>query len=131
MAITVTWALYELVRHPDILRQLREEVFQRYVVLTRPASSTHSQVYSTGPDGASTPSQLDGMELLNGVLQETMRLHASGMDNIPAQSRQIPLTLSSSSWLQHTYRAKGLFTAYRRWSQGLIPNRNPCRLTSW
>ncbi|KAF2108102.1 cytochrome P450 [Lophiotrema nucula] len=65
VAIAATWALYELVRHPDILHELRAEI-----------STT---VRSAKPPN---PSQLGKMTLLNGVVQETMRLHSSvGMNS--------------------------------------------------
>ncbi|KAF2821598.1 cytochrome P450 [Ophiobolus disseminans] len=60
VAIIVTWALYELVRHPNIMRELRAEI-----------STTHGK---SDPPG---PSELEGMELLNGIVQETMRVHSS------------------------------------------------------
>jgi len=34
--------------------------------------------YSIGSSDPPSPNQLEGMEFLNGVVQETMRVHASG-----------------------------------------------------
>lgn len=59
VAIIITWALYELVRHPDILEELRSELSQA--------------VGTSAPSAAA----LDGLDLLNSVALETMRLHTS------------------------------------------------------
>ncbi|KAF2865800.1 cytochrome P450 [Massariosphaeria phaeospora] len=60
VAIAVTWALYELVRHPETLRELRAEL---------------SKI--VGPSDPPSSSQLEGLEFLNSVVQETMRVHSS------------------------------------------------------
>lgn len=64
VAIIITWALYELVRHPDILRDLRTEI---------------SDVLGSN---APSPAQLESLDLLNSVVLETMRLHTSVGINI-------------------------------------------------
>ncbi|KAF1974065.1 cytochrome P450, partial [Bimuria novae-zelandiae CBS 107.79] len=64
VAIIITWALYELVRHPQILSELRSEI---------------SGVLGQKPPG---PAQLESMDLLNSVVLETMRLHTSVGVNI-------------------------------------------------
>lgn len=59
VAIIITWALYELVRHPDMQRELRIEI---------------SNALGTKAPGAA---QLESLVLLNSVVLETMRLHTS------------------------------------------------------
>lgn len=59
VAIIITWALYELVRHPDLQRELRAEI---------------SRALESRAPGAA---QLESLELLNSVVLETMRLHTS------------------------------------------------------
>jgi cytochrome P450 len=82
VAIVVTWALYELVRHSAVLRQLRAEIskmqvfFLFYYGFMTVELTRRNRV---GPSDPPSSSQLEGMEFLNGVVQETMRVHASGM----------------------------------------------------
>lgn len=64
VAIIITWALYELVRHPNVLCDLRKEI---------------SEVLGSN---APSPSQLEGLDLLNSVVLETMRQHTSVGINI-------------------------------------------------
>lgn len=60
VAIAITWGLYELVRHPKILHELRREI----------ETNAH-------PSGPLTPAQIDSMTLLDAVVIETMRIHSS------------------------------------------------------
>lgn len=74
VAIIITWALYELVRHPDILHELRTEI-----------STT---IDSSGPI---TPAQIHSLKLLNGVVLETMRVHTSVGINVRTALRDTSL----------------------------------------
>lgn len=60
VAIIITWALYELVRHPSVLRRLRTEISGML-----------------GAHAPSSASQLDALDFLNSVVLETMRVHTS------------------------------------------------------
>jgi hypothetical protein len=84
----VTWALYELVRHPDVMRELRAEIAHR-----------------GGPSVPPDQSQIEDMEFLNGVVQETMRLHASGALHILG-SMYVTLTLKLQWVLMFVPRPK-------------------------
>lgn len=57
-AATLSWALYELGRHPDVVRRLRAEVLG-----------------VVGPDRTPTYADLKGMRYLQNVMNETLRLY--------------------------------------------------------
>ncbi|KAJ4288043.1 hypothetical protein N0V90_012059 [Kalmusia sp. IMI 367209] len=80
VAIIITWGLYELVRHPNVLHALREEIL--------------AAIDSSGP---LTPAQIDSLELLNGVVLETMRIHTSVGINVRTALRDTSLPTGGGS----------------------------------
>ncbi|KAK3328887.1 cytochrome P450 [Apodospora peruviana] len=57
-ACTLSWAIYELARHPEAVRRLREEILS-----------------VVGPDRAPTYDDLKSMKYLQNVMNETLRLY--------------------------------------------------------
>ncbi|KAL1603708.1 hypothetical protein SLS60_005298 [Paraconiothyrium brasiliense] len=74
VAIITTWALYELVRHPEILHELRKEI-------------------SAGIDPSTpiNPAQIESFVFLNRVVLETMRVHTSVGINVRTALRDTSL----------------------------------------
>ncbi|KAL8857182.1 MAG: hypothetical protein Q9178_006237 [Gyalolechia marmorata] len=100
--ITLTYVMYELSRRPDITRRLRAELLSNLSPSLRfPSSSTNNKKPDDKGDGSSRigddlpkPSAIDGLPLLDAVLQETLRLWQA----VPApQPRVTPYHSSSST----------------------------------
>lgn len=64
-AATLSWAIYELGRHPDVVARLRAEILR-----------------VVGPDRTPTYADLKGMKYLQNVLNETLRLYPSVPFNV-------------------------------------------------
>ncbi|KAF3762369.1 cytochrome P450 [Cryphonectria parasitica EP155] len=64
-AATLSWALYELGRHPQVVRKLRAEILD-----------------TVGPDRTPTYEDLKGMKYLQNTLNETLRLYPSVPFNV-------------------------------------------------
>ncbi|KAK0631974.1 cytochrome P450 [Immersiella caudata] len=64
-ASTLSWTLYELGRHPEAVRRLREEILR-----------------VVGPDRAPTYDDLKSMKYLQNVMNETLRLYPSVPFNV-------------------------------------------------
>jgi len=64
-ASTLSWAIYELARHPEAVKKLREEILN-----------------VVGPDRAPTYEHLKGMKYLQNVMNETLRLYPSVPFNV-------------------------------------------------
>ncbi|KAF8521630.1 cytochrome P450 [Hysterangium stoloniferum] len=62
-AMTLTWALHELSRHPDFQNQLREEI-----------AATRAHAAQRG-DSELSIADLDSMKLLQALIKETLRYH--------------------------------------------------------
>ncbi|RAL17308.1 cytochrome P450 [Aspergillus homomorphus CBS 101889] len=65
VAIAFTWAIYLLAKHPDIQSQLRREL------------RSNLPHHTTVVDGDHLPSTLESLPILNGVVNETLRLYPS------------------------------------------------------
>ncbi|KAL4886761.1 cytochrome P450 [Aspergillus karnatakaensis] len=72
-AVVLTYLFWELSRHPDTQIALREELLTLEPTITYPPPNPPSQ------DGSSLPSSksIDSLPLLEAILTETLRLHAS------------------------------------------------------
>lgn len=68
-AITLTYALRELARHPEVQRALREEI--------RTLLPSLSSSMTTTPPHPPSAKEIDALPLLSAVLTETLRLHAA------------------------------------------------------
>ncbi|KAL4869120.1 hypothetical protein BDV12DRAFT_196551 [Aspergillus spectabilis] len=97
-AVVLTYLLWELSRHPSIQKDLHKELLTLAPPLTYPPTSQ-------SPDfELPSPKSIDSLPLLEAILTETLRLHASipgiqprvtpsptctlaGYDNIPANTR--------------------------------------------
>ncbi|KAF8587081.1 cytochrome P450 [Ramaria rubella] len=80
-ASTVTWALYELSRHPDFQNQVREEI-----------QTTRAKAAQRGDDELSV-ADLDSMTYLLALMKETLRFHpiVSGLIRMAGRDDIIPL----------------------------------------
>lgn len=80
---TLTWALYELARHPEYQAKLREEI-----------KTTRARVVVERGDGEITISDLDSMLHLQALIKETLRFHTIIPGVVRAANRDsiIPLT---------------------------------------
>ncbi|KAL4778953.1 cytochrome P450 [Aspergillus varians] len=95
-AVVLTYLLWELSRHPDLQRDLRKELLTLKPEIHYPRASGTTELPS--------PKSIDFLPLLEAILTETLRLHASipgiqprvtpfptctlvGYDNIPANTR--------------------------------------------
>ncbi|KAL3470579.1 cytochrome P450 [Aspergillus californicus] len=94
-AVVLTYLLWELSRHSDLQKDLQNELFTLEPNLTYPSSQSFE---------LPSPKSIDSLPLLEAILTETLRLHASipgiqprvtpyptctlvGYDNIPANTR--------------------------------------------
>lgn len=96
-AVTLTYLLWEVSKHPDLQKELREELLTLSPPIMYP---TQSSVVPELP----SPKSIDALPLLNAIVTETLRLHAPipgiqprvtpyptctlvGYDNIPPKTR--------------------------------------------
>lgn len=99
-ATSMCWVLYELARHPDVQKRLREEIrHTERAIKTRGGSSF-------------TASDLENMQYLNAVLKESMRHHPALYHNYrqAAQDGVLPLSKpiqTSKGLVDHIPIAKG------------------------
>ncbi|KAL4798055.1 cytochrome P450 [Aspergillus venezuelensis] len=97
-AVVLTYVLWELSRHPNLQSDLRKELLALEPQITYPTPSEPSSV------DLPSPKSIDALPLLEAILTETLRLHASipgiqprvtpfpscslaGYDNIPPNTR--------------------------------------------
>ncbi|KAG7090931.1 hypothetical protein E1B28_010004 [Marasmius oreades] len=80
-ATTLTWVLYELARHPEVQRKLREEIRAR-------------EASRSGPDF--TANDFDNMPYMAAVVKESMRFHPAVYQNYRQAARDDFLPLSKS-----------------------------------
>ncbi|KAL4928586.1 cytochrome P450 [Aspergillus undulatus] len=95
-AVVLTYLFWELSRHPDLQKELHQEFLTLQPQLTYPCPVEPTELPS--------PKSIDSLPLLEAILTETLRLHASipgiqprvtpfptctlaGYDNIPANTR--------------------------------------------
>ena len=95
-AVGLTYLFWQLSKHPDMQKELREELLTLDPAITYPRTSKETEL--------PLPKSVDNLPLLEAILTETLRLHApipgiqprvtpspscslAGYDNIPANTR--------------------------------------------
>ncbi|KAK2748149.1 hypothetical protein FQN57_001274 [Myotisia sp. PD_48] len=108
--VTLTYLMYELSRHPDLMAELRQELGQLNPSLYR-AKLDPAQI-----TGVPSPAVLDALPFLDALIRETLRVYAA------ASAPQPRLTPASKQVMIHGYVIPGGVTVS---SSAYTLHRNP------
>jgi hypothetical protein len=119
-AVTLTYMMYELCRHPEIQTALRDEVSALTPKLSFPA----------GPRDLPDPKSIDGLPLLDAVIQETLRRYPPASGSAPRVTPPGQTTLNGVSGIPKGVRVScSAYTLHR--NEAVFPNPEEWKPSRW
>jgi Cytochrome P450 len=119
-AITLTYMMYELCRHPEIQTALRNEV----------SGLTPKLSFPVGPHYLPDPKSIDRLPLLDAVIQETLRRYPPASGSAPRVTPPGQTTLHGISGIPEGVRVScSAYTLHR--NEDVFPNPEEWKPSRW